>query len=307
LTLNLTYASGNKSVGISLPTCSGGASQSIPTRGITLADSSQTDRLGRDGIPSTCSGKGCPGGIGTAGTRNYKTFNFTNSGGSAACITVQINAACGAGGSAGDISSAAYLTSYNSANLCNNYLGDTGIVGLGTTTASGSYSFQVPAASNFVVVVNTNTGSTTCTQFSGLVTGFFDFTQGPGACPACVPPATPTASNTGPYCAGQTIQLSTPTVATAVYAWTGPNGFTSSQQNPSITNATAANAGTYSVTVTVDGCTSAAGTTNVVVNTVTTPTPSNGGPYCEGATIQLSTPTISGATYSWTGPSGFTS
>ena len=121
-------------------------------------------------------------------------------------------------------------------------------------------------------------------------------------------PATPTASNTGPYCAGATISLSTPTVASAAYSWTGPNGFTSSLQNPTRASATLADAGTYSVTVTVNGCTSAAGTTNVVVNAIpATPTASNGGPYCAGATIALSTPAVTGATYAWTGPNGFTS
>ena len=121
-------------------------------------------------------------------------------------------------------------------------------------------------------------------------------------------PATPTASNTGPYCEGATIQLSTPTVAGATYSWTGPNGFTSALQNPTRANATTADAGTYSVTITVNGCSSAAGSTNVVVNaTPATPTASNGGPYFESATIQLSTPTVAGATYSWTGPNGFTS
>src|SRR6185503_15054856 len=98
-------------------------------------------------------------------------------------------------------------------------------------------------------------------------------------------PATPTAANGGPYCAGATISLSTATVAGATYSWTGPNGFTSSQQNPTRANATTADAGAYSVTITVNGCASAAGTTNVVVNaTPATPTASNGGPYCEGAT-----------------------
>jgi hypothetical protein len=121
-------------------------------------------------------------------------------------------------------------------------------------------------------------------------------------------PATPTASNGGPYCEGATIQLSTPTVSGATYAWTGPNGFISSLQNPTRSVGTPADSGTYSVTVTVNGCTSAAGTTNVVVNLIPpTPTASNGGPYCESQTIQLSTPTVSGATYSWTGPNGFLS
>jgi len=312
LTLNLTYAGGSKSIGLSLPTCAGGASQSIPTSAITLADSSQPDRLGRDGLASPCAGKGCPGAINTAGSRNYKTFNFSNNGGGPACFTVQINASCGSA----DIQSAAYLTSYApptaqgdaAGNLCLRYLGDTGVVGLGTTVPSASYSFEVPASSNFVVVVNTSTGSTTCSQFSGLVSGFFNFTPGPGACPACTPPATPAAGNGGPYCAGATIALSTPTVAGATYAWTGPNGFTSALQNPTRANATTADAGTYSVTVTVAGCTSAAGTTNVAVNAVpATPAASNGGPYCTGAPIALSTPTVAGATYAWTGPSGFTS
>ncbi len=84
--------------------------------------------------------------------------------------------------------------------------------------------------------------------------------------------ATPTAGNTGPYCAGATISLSTPTVSGATYAWTGPNGFASAVQNPTIPNATAANAGTYSVIVTVPGCTaSSPGTTSVTVNPVPNP------------------------------------
>src|SRR5207237_161260 len=121
-------------------------------------------------------------------------------------------------------------------------------------------------------------------------------------------PATPTATNGGPYCAGATISLSTAFVSGATYAWTGPNAFTSAQQNPTRANATLADAGTYSVTITVNGCTSAAGTTNVVVNaTPATPTASNGGPYCEGATISLSTPTVANANYAWTGPGSFTS
>jgi hypothetical protein len=111
------------------------------------------------------------------------------------------------------------------------------------------------------------------------------------------PPSTPAASNTGPYCEGGTISLSTPLVSGATYSWTGPNGFTSAVRTPTRSNATTADAGTYSVTVTVNGCTSAAGTTNVVVNaTPATPNASNGGPYCDNATIALSTPTVAGAT-----------
>src|SRR5207253_9910718 len=119
-------------------------------------------------------------------------------------------------------------------------------------------------------------------------------------------PSTPSAANGGPYCEGATISLSTAFVSGATYSWTGPNGFTSAQQNPTRPNATTADAGTYFVTIAVAGCTSAAGTTSVVVNTTpATPTASNGGPYCEGATITLSTPAVSGAAYALTGPNGF--
>src|SRR5439155_3614733 len=78
-------------------------------------------------------------------------------------------------------------------------------------------------------------------------------------------PATPSASNSGPYCEGATISLTTPTVTDATYSWTGP-GFSSTEQNPSILNATTAQSGTYSVTVTVNNCTSDAATTIVTVN-----------------------------------------
>ena len=78
-------------------------------------------------------------------------------------------------------------------------------------------------------------------------------------------PSAPAAANDGPVCEGGALQLSAGTVSGASYSWTGPNGFTSHQQLPTIAGVTLAAAGTYSVTATVNGCTSAAGWTNVVV------------------------------------------
>ncbi|HKS25131.1 MAG TPA: IPT/TIG domain-containing protein [Thermoanaerobaculia bacterium] len=387
-TLNVTAAGGNKSVTFTVPTCGGGAGLAIPPSSITATDPTQADRLTRDGVSSTCSGKTCYGPL-YYGPQRYKTFKFTNSSNSARCVTVNIHATCGS-----DIESVAYQESVydppqstGDARVCNNYLGDSGIGGLGTAITDTSYSFTVAAQKDFILVFNTADPNTTCTSFSGSVTGLIDDTPGPGACPTCVPPATPTItpagpttfcaggsvtlnssaasgnqwylnggiiagatgasvvanatgsytvttttngcisapstatavtvnaipaapvpSNSGPFCAGSTIALSAPTIANATYAWTGPNGFTSALQNPTRANATAADAGTYSLTVTVNGCTSPAGTTSVVVNPIpSTPSPSNGGPYCAGGTISLSTPTVSGAAYHWTGPNGFTS
>jgi hypothetical protein len=176
--LTLTFPNGSKTVPVIVQTCTGGPNQTIPPSTLTTSDLTQADRLGRDGQPSGCAGKACPGG-GFPGTKFYKTYNFRNDGADE-CFTVTINAALDG---QGDIESAAYVNSYNPANLCENYLGDTGVVGLGTTVPNVSYSFIVPAHSDFVVVVNT-TGTTTSSEFSGTVSGFFDFTPGPGPCTA---------------------------------------------------------------------------------------------------------------------------
>ena len=115
------------------------------------------------------------------------------------------------------------------------------------------------------------------------------------------PPPTPTATNTGPYCSGSTISLSTPTVSGATYSWTGPNGFASALRNPTIPNATVANAGLYGVTVTVGGLTSPPGTTTVVVNPVpATPVITAPASALAGATgLTASVPLHAGSSYLW--------
>jgi hypothetical protein len=177
LSLNLTTAHGTKSIPFTVPTCAGGPDQQIPPSQITTSDTTQTDRIGRDGRPSTCSGKTSPGG-GFTGTHYYKTYTFTNTAGAARCYTVTINAALGG---PGDIESVAYDQTYDPTNIDTNYLGDSGISGLGTTVDKASYSFTVPAGHNFVVVVN-STGTTASSQFSGTVSGFINNTAGPGDC-----------------------------------------------------------------------------------------------------------------------------
>ncbi len=68
------------------------------------------------------------------------------------------------------------------------------------------------------------------------------------------------AGNNGPVCSGSLLTLSAKTIPGATYSWTGPNGFSSSSQNPSFTY-TAANAGLYTLQVTSSGCTETAYTT----------------------------------------------
>jgi hypothetical protein len=86
------------------------------------------------------------------------------------------------------------------------------------------------------------------------------------ATPVCSPPAAPTAGNNGPVWMGMTLNLTASTVAGATYAWSGPNGFSSTQQNPAITNASTNFNGVFSVTATAGGCTSAPALTTAAVN-----------------------------------------
>ncbi|MBK9965893.1 MAG: hypothetical protein IPP07_13705 [Holophagales bacterium] len=78
-------------------------------------------------------------------------------------------------------------------------------------------------------------------------------------------PLAPTASNDGPVCEGATLRLSSTVIPGAAYSWTGPNGFTSTEASPTISNVTALAAGLYEVTVAVDGCVPGTGSTTVVV------------------------------------------
>ncbi|MFC1927696.1 hypothetical protein ACFLW7_03875 [Chloroflexota bacterium] len=116
-----------------------------------------------------------------------------------------------------------------------------------------------------------------------------------------------TASSNSAVCEGSTIVLSGGPGGMTSYSWTGPDGFSSSLQNPTIPSATSSNAGTYYLTVTDGGCTSDPANTVVTVNAKPTATASSNSPICEGGTIQLSGGPNGMNSYSWTGPGGWTS
>ena len=61
----------------------------------------------------------------------------------------------------------------------------------------------------------------------------------------------PLVSGGGPYCVGDTIQLTAHNQPGATFSWSGPNGFTSTLQNPSIPNCTMEMAGIYTCTITL--------------------------------------------------------
>ena len=80
------------------------------------------------------------------------------------------------------------------------------------------------------------------------------------------PPTAPTVGNNSPIYAGSTLNLSASTIPGATYSWSGPNGFSSASQNPSIPDANTNAAGFYSVTITAAGCSAGPVATAVTIN-----------------------------------------
>ena len=131
------------------------------------------------------------------------------------------------------------------------------IVSQGWVNTSG----LTPTGATTATVTPTTAGSN-CYTYS--LTDNFGCSYSNVQCLTVNPCSSCTAINTGAYCPGQTIQLNA--TGGGTYSWTGPNGFSSSLQNPTIVNATTAMAGTYTVTVTASTGATCTATTTVVVN-----------------------------------------
>ncbi|MGC4041545.1 MAG: T9SS type B sorting domain-containing protein [Flavobacterium sp.] len=81
----------------------------------------------------------------------------------------------------------------------------------------------------------------------------------------------PVVNGNANICIGNTINLTAS--GGTNYSWTGPNGFSSNQQNPSINNAGTVNSGIYSCNITGTGGCDGTVSTNIVVGDVTKPVP----------------------------------
>ncbi|MBI1836768.1 MAG: gliding motility-associated C-terminal domain-containing protein, partial [Flavobacteriia bacterium] len=76
------------------------------------------------------------------------------------------------------------------------------------------------------------------------------------------------ASSNGPICENAQLNLyATNTFVGTGYSWSGPAMYSSNIQNPTINNTTLLNSGTYTLTVTANGCSSTS-TTDVIVNPI---------------------------------------
>jgi hypothetical protein len=116
------------------------------------------------------------------------------------------------------------------------------------------------------------------------------------------------AFSNSPLCDGQgNLSLSTFAFPGATYQWSGPNGFSSTQQNPPvINNAGLSASGTYTLQVSNYGCTSVPQTANVVINPLPSVSITVNDTVCGSGNADLIVGGAgSGATYAWfTQPSG---
>lgn len=103
-------------------------------------------------------------------------------------------------------------------------------------TAEGTYTYKVTALSDAY-----------CTASSLTSSSQIQIKPVPSA----------VAENDGPVCEGTPLNLSgSSDQASANYAWSGPNSYTSTAQNPVLTSTTKSMSGTYTLTTTLNGCSS---------------------------------------------------
>jgi gliding motility-associated-like protein len=122
-------------------------------------------------------------------------------------------------------------------------------------------------------------------------------------------PQIPVASVNPIMCETQNLNLFATTVPNGSYHWTGPNGFISALQNPTLTSASANENGTYTVNATQNGCQSGDSSVVVLVNPLPIFALSQD---CVGKDVQVWFTRLNetsfdetSSTYSWTGPNNF--
>ncbi|MGM0649582.1 MAG: gliding motility-associated C-terminal domain-containing protein [Bacteroidota bacterium] len=122
-----------------------------------------------------------------------------------------------------------------------------------------------------------------------------------------IKPPSATAESNSPVCEGNDIELFETAGEADTWVWSGPNDFSSTNQNPVISSVTTAADSIYTVTITdANGCT-ATDNVSVEVNPVSDALAESNSPVCEGGNIELSESAGGAESWTWSGPDGFTS
>ncbi|MFL9845273.1 gliding motility-associated C-terminal domain-containing protein [Flavobacterium rhizosphaerae] len=115
-------------------------------------------------------------------------------------------------------------------------------------------------------------------------------------------PDAPVVATPAPVCEGEAVQLSVANVPGATYLWTGPAGFSTTEQNPVLSAVSPNMSGAYTVTTTVNGCASDAVVANVVINALPDFSIAGNTLLCQGQSVVLSVEGINfnnNVNYTW--------
>ena len=117
---------------------------------INTTDATQNGRLYRDGIPSACgTAKAYPGILNSGTNYHYKTYSFQNTSASSECVTITFT---NADPDDNQVLLTAYNTTFNPADLSQNYMGDTGYSS--STSTIVSMAINVPAGATVVLITS---------------------------------------------------------------------------------------------------------------------------------------------------------
>ncbi len=144
-----------------------------------------------------------------------------------------------------------------------NYFGNTVSVRMGDGLGGFSGTTEIPAGSYPICVVVGDFNNDGLQELA--VANYIDQTVSIRMGVPGVPPAVLSFSN-GPFCEGLDLQLNAS--GGALYSWTGPNGFISTDQNPIIYGSSVNNSGLYTAVVTSATNCTATTSTSVNVNTL---------------------------------------
>ncbi|MFQ5447325.1 MAG: beta strand repeat-containing protein, partial [Saprospiraceae bacterium] len=161
-------------------------------------------------------------------------------------------------------------------------------------TVGADTTLVVTAPGDYTLTVTSDVGANTCIDDSLVLV--------PGN---VAPPDSITAMGGTIDCTNSSIMLAGNSITPGVtYAWTGPGGYTSTEQNPTVSVT-----GDYELTVTgPNGCTGTAMATVDGDSNLPNATAAGDTLSCTNTTVALSgNSTTPGVTYEWTGPGGFTS
>jgi hypothetical protein len=129
------------------------------TGSIAAGDPTQTGRLSRDGVQDTCSATGGCAVFTAVGARRYDSYTFTNTTGAPQCMTATLSTACGG---TQFISAAAYLGSFNPANLCQNWIAGAA----DSPNPSVEFSFNIPNGATALIVVHEVEPNSGCPSYT---------------------------------------------------------------------------------------------------------------------------------------------